>query len=528
MKTVLFGLDGATYTVLDHLVAEGAMLNLGAMYKRGARAVLGSTPLPLTPLAWTTLATGRGAGHHGISDWIRCKVGEEGTFIHLFNSRDNHCETIWKRVSDSGKRVTVLNYFGLAPPRPINGHSMPGFTSGRHLRRSSYPADLFKRLEAVDGFDVKVLGMDFDIETQGLQEMEHDAWFDWIEHQIQRDAIWLHVLEYLMANEPSDLTAIVLDGVDKLQHLAYRFLDPALVPKEPTAWEEKVISLCHKYFHMVDEALGRVQTLVGSWGRLFVVSDHGFTGTQEIVYINRWLHDEGLLTWRGEVPEDQAEACQTDRPAQDANLVDLGASKAFALTPSSNGIFINVPEDEYASFRDDLIARLQQLTGPDGGKIIIDIKRRDEWFPGPFMEQFPDLTLTLRDYGFISVLNGRAAVVPRSVPNGTHHPEGILIASGPGIKSGQSVGASNLLDIAPLLTHSLGMEIPADYEGQVPTDLYEPDYLTSDPPRLVAVNDAKTATASDDAPVATNGDGDLDEEDEAIILARLKSLGYIE
>jgi len=528
MKTVLFGLDGATYTVLDHLVAQGVMPNLGALLKRGARSVLGSTPLPLTPLAWTTLATGRGAGHHGISDWIRCQVGEEGTFIHLFNSRDNHCETIWKRVSDSGKRVTVLNYFGLAPPQPINGHTMPGFTSGRHLRRSSYPADLFKRLEAVDGFDVKVLGMDFDVETQGLQEMEQDAWFDWIRHQIERDTVWLHVLEHLMANEPSDLTAIVLDGVDKLQHLAYRFLDPALIPAEPTAWEQQVIALCHDYFRMVDNALGRIQKLVGDWGRLFVVSDHGFTGTQEIVYINRWLHDEGLLTWRGDAPEDQDEACQTDRPANDANLVDLKASKAFALTPSSNGIFFNVPENEYASFRDDLTARLQQLTGSDGGQIIIEVKRRDEWFPGPFMEQFPDLTLTLRDHGFISVLNGRAAVVPRSVPNGTHHPEGILIASGPGIKSGQRAEACNLLDIAPLLTHSLGMEIPADYEGQVPRDLYEPDYLASDPPRVALANDTKATTAPDDAPAATDGSGELDEEDEAIILARLKSLGYIE
>lgn len=528
MKTVLFGLDGATYTVLDHLVAQGVMPNLGEMLKSGARSDLGSTPLPLTPLAWTTLATGRGAGYHGITDWIRCQVGEKGTFIHLFNSRDNHCETIWKRVSDSGKRVTVLNYFGLAPPEPINGHTMPGFTSGRHLRRSSYPSDLFKQLESVEGFDVKVLGMDFDVETQGLQEMEHDAWFDWIRHQIERDTVWLHVLEHLMATEPSDLTAIVLDGVDKLQHLAYRFLDPALIPAEPTEWEQKVIELCHDYFRMVDDSLGRIRKLVGSWGRLFVVSDHGFTGTQEIVYINRWLHDEGLLTWRGEVPEDQAEACQTDRPAQDANLVDLSASKAFALTPSSNGIHINVPESEYEAFRDDLIARLQELTGPDGGQVITEVKRRDQWFPGPFMEQFPDLTLTLRDHGFISVLNGRAAVVPRSVPNGTHHPNGILVASGPGIKGGQSVESCNLLDIAPLLTHSLGMEIPADYEGHVPTDLYEADYLASDPPRVAAATEGTTPVESEAVPTAADDGGDLDEEDEAIILARLKSLGYIE
>ena len=144
------------------------------------------------------------------------------------------------------------------------------------------------------------------------------------------------------------------------------------------------------------------------------------------------------------------------------------------------------------------------------------------------MEQFPDLTLTLRDHGFISVLNGRAAVVPRSVPNGTHHPNGILVASGPGIKAGQSVESCNLLDIAPLLTHSLGMEIPADYEGHVPTDLYEADYLASDPPRVAAAAEGAAPVESEAVPAAADDGGDLDEEDEAIILARLKSLGYIE
>ncbi|MBX7165579.1 MAG: alkaline phosphatase family protein [Pirellulales bacterium] len=525
MKTVLLGLDGATFTILDHLVATGVMPHLGEMYRRGARALLGSTPLPLTPQAWTTMATGRNPGHHGIADWIRCEQGASGTYCHLNNARDNHCETLWSYASRQGKRVTVLNYFGLAPPSPINGHTMPGFTSGRHLRRSSYPADLFARLEGVSGFDVKVLGMDFDVEMQGLQEMDHENWARWIDHQIARDRVWMSVMEHLMRTEPSDLTAMVLDGTDKLQHLAYRFLDPALRPAQPTPWEQQVTERCQAYYRQVDDFLGRLAELVGAWGRLFIVSDHGFTGTQEIVYINRWLCDQGLLHWRGEVPEDQAEACQTDRPAQDANLVDLERSRAYALTPSSNGVFLNVPPSEYVAFRDDLIDKLLALRGPDGGQVITEVKKREDWFAGPYINHFPDLTLTLRDHGFVSVLNGRAPVVPRSVPNGTHHPDGILVATGTGVQAGVDAGKYYLLDIAPLLAHSLGLEIPADYEGELPERIYDPAYLASDRPRQ-----AQAAAEPAPASVASGGDaaGELDAEDEAIIMARLKSLGYIE
>src|SRR5271165_7161134 len=169
MKTFLFGLDGATYTVLDHLVAEGLMPHLAEVYRRGVRAPLLSTPTPITPQAWTSLATGRGAGHHGIHDFIRPEVGPRGLFWRVNDARDNHCETVWKYASRHGQRVTVLNYFGTAPPEPVNGHVMPGFVSGRHLRRSCHPADLFRRLEGVPECDPRVLGLDLNVEQQALQ-----------------------------------------------------------------------------------------------------------------------------------------------------------------------------------------------------------------------------------------------------------------------------------------------------------------------------------------------------------------------
>ena len=44
----------------------GLMPNLADVCRRGCRAVLESTPIPITPMAWTTLATGRSAGYHGL------------------------------------------------------------------------------------------------------------------------------------------------------------------------------------------------------------------------------------------------------------------------------------------------------------------------------------------------------------------------------------------------------------------------------------------------------------------------------
>ncbi len=278
------------------------MPNLAAFQDEGCKGTLLSTPHPLTPQAWTTLATGRSAGHHGIHDFLRPETKAGGVFWRVNDARDIHCQTIWQHASRQGKRVTVLNYYGTSPPLPIQGHSIPAFVTGRHLRRSSYPADILGRLQGLEGFDVNIIGLDADKEVEALQDMEPDRWCGWIEHHIRRERAWFAALEHLMMHEPSDLTAIVFDGVDRIQHLAFRFLDPALIPQDPTPWEAEVIALCRAYFRQIDDFLGRTVRILGDSGRVFIASDHGFTASRDIVYINKWLAEQGWLHWRAARP----------------------------------------------------------------------------------------------------------------------------------------------------------------------------------------------------------------------------------
>ena len=71
VRTVLIGIDGATYDLIEPLVEEGVMPEFGALMARGARAKLTSTLHPLTPPAWATIMTGRMPGNHGVFDFIR-------------------------------------------------------------------------------------------------------------------------------------------------------------------------------------------------------------------------------------------------------------------------------------------------------------------------------------------------------------------------------------------------------------------------------------------------------------------------
>src|SRR4051794_33011232 len=105
---VLIGLDGATFTVLDPLAADGTMPFLSAFMKGGARGVLHSTPHPLTPAAWTTVMTGRSPGNHGVHDFVRVSQDADGVPSYtLVTAADVEVDTIWTIAAGQGCRVAT-------------------------------------------------------------------------------------------------------------------------------------------------------------------------------------------------------------------------------------------------------------------------------------------------------------------------------------------------------------------------------------------------------------------------------------
>ena len=101
VSTLLIGLDGATYDILNQLIAEGVMPNLGEIIEGGSRGILRSTIHPLTPPAWATLMTGRTPGNHGVFDFIQVSREAGKPTYTLATSADLKVPTIWQIVRSS-------------------------------------------------------------------------------------------------------------------------------------------------------------------------------------------------------------------------------------------------------------------------------------------------------------------------------------------------------------------------------------------------------------------------------------------
>ncbi|MBV9503590.1 MAG: alkaline phosphatase family protein, partial [Acidobacteriia bacterium] len=299
-QVILFGLDGATFTVLDDLMARGIMPHLARFQSEGARGHLMSTVPPLTPLAWSSLVTGRTPGQHGVLGFMQY-ANPNSTSVELVSSRQFTAETIWSIVNRQGRRAGALNFVAHQPAPKIEGWVIPGWVSWRWMKRLSHPPSVIDQLKRdLEGFDVKKLAIDFEEERKSVVGAPMDDYKSWIGLHIERERQWFQVLNHLMAEDPADLVGVVFDGVDKLQHLLWYYLDPRLEPEHPEPEYLRIREMAWDYFRTVDDILGETLRLYGDSAAILICSDHGFTATREIVYINSWLEQMGYLAWKPE------------------------------------------------------------------------------------------------------------------------------------------------------------------------------------------------------------------------------------
>jgi len=534
-RVVIFGLDGATFTVLDDLMRRGIMPHLADFLASGVRGRLMSTVPPLTPPAWTTLFTGRSPGHHGVTNFLQFE-SEASKYIRVVTSRDVRCPTMLTLASQAGLRAGALNLIAHNPAPKLNGYVVPGWVTWRWIRQNSHPEGFLERMrERLPELDIKDLGMDFNEERKAIQGATLADYEPWIDLHIRRERQWFGILRHQMQHDPCAIEAIVFDGVDKLQHLCWPYLDPALVPADPSEAFLRIRKKCWDYFRQIDGVLKETITLAGPHAHILVVSDHGFCGSNEVLYINNWLEREGYLTWSENTVAQSEESAELGR-ARPYHLTffDMPRTKAYAVLASTNGINIQVkgvkgPDgiepSEYESFRAELIdALLTRCADPDtGDPIVRRVWTREEAFAGPSMKLASDLTLELRDYGFFSVLRGGGILKKRPVVMGTHHPQGVLGVCGPGVRRGVELDALNLLDIAPTALYLLGLSIPGELEGRVGEEIFTGEFL-----RSRKATHGGAVAPGDDVPCAATTPAYQDAEEEEQIMMRLRALGYLE
>ncbi len=529
-KTVLIGLDGATFDVLDPLMASGVMPFLKDLVARGVRAQLRSVMPPLTPPAWCSLITGKRPGRHGVFDFFQREEADR-PYLKLTTSNDIRADTVWSLASAAGRKVLALNYPVTFPAPAINGCVVPGgWMPWKQFRLGCYPAGLFDELKTLPSFDPREMAIDVALEEKAVEGCDPAEYLDWVALHRRREQRWCEVARFLMDREQPDLVTIVFDGVDKLQHLCWRFIDRECRSAAPEPWELDVQAACDSYFRQLDGIVAELVDLAGADATVILASDHGFGPAQKVFYLNGWLEQHGYLARKNGAHGERGDGVGFSQIAQHLQQLDWDRTRAYAATPSGQGITLVRPGNgaapgprAYQELRDRICDELRSARDPTTGEpIVAEVWTREEAFSGPYGDLAPDISIIPARGAVVSILPSDALVKERPAILGSHRWEGVFMAAGPALRSRADLGELSIVDVAPLLLYSLGLPIPGDLDGRLSADAFKDGELRERAPQFASM----AAPAEQPEPVAEHLS--LDPESEAIIVERLKALGYVE
>ncbi|MGH2698278.1 MAG: alkaline phosphatase family protein, partial [Actinomycetota bacterium] len=150
-RSVVIGLDGVAWRVLEPLIDNGQMPRLASLREQGAWGVLASTVPTYTPPAWTSAITGVNPGRHGIYGFIEGHAQYERR--ELVHSGRIESPTIWEMARAQGLRAGIYNVPLTYPPQALDGWMVSGMMTpgwGEQQRGFAYwdkgSADLETRI----------------------------------------------------------------------------------------------------------------------------------------------------------------------------------------------------------------------------------------------------------------------------------------------------------------------------------------------------------------------------------------------
>ena len=119
-RVVLIGLDGADWDLIDPMIERSELPHFAALKRDGAWGRMRSNVPTLSPLLWTTIATGKSPDRHGINDFL---VADPRTGQRVpINSTFRRVKALWSILAEAGMASDVIAWWATWPADPIPGH----------------------------------------------------------------------------------------------------------------------------------------------------------------------------------------------------------------------------------------------------------------------------------------------------------------------------------------------------------------------------------------------------------------------
>jgi predicted AlkP superfamily phosphohydrolase/phosphomutase len=463
----MVGIDGASWTQIDHFIKIGKMPNLEKIIQNGVRATLNSH-FPFTSnSSWLSILTGTNSGKHG--------VPELGTKF------SNELPILWEFLSKNSKKAIIVNDLSTYPPLNLDGIMISGGGSTpSNSKKFVYPDEINNEINSICENYIPTIPEEY---HKFMKELNFEGAFAVME---KYDKDVANIFFHLTKNHQWELACFMLENPDVLHH---------------NFWDKEKFLM--KFYSWFDQIIGQIKKMIDDSGAdLIIISDHGGGGVDKHFLPNTWLQHMGLVKFSQHdiVTKSLTKTkCTRDKLRSDleklhlrsifskitpkilkekiplhedeVNFIDENKDKAFSKTYGTISINENDPIKR-KELIDKIISGLLSLKD-ENKQIVLEAHKREEIFNGPFVERSSEIQFLLNEgYRWSPYLRDTSYLIPNNeygdeVRVGDHRPEGILVAYGSNMKKGERLTKKIMLwDICPTIMHMFEVPIPSYMDGK--------------------------------------------------------------
>jgi predicted AlkP superfamily phosphohydrolase/phosphomutase len=288
-RAVLLGIDGASLDVIARAVADGRLPNFGRLLDQGASMHL-ATLRPTQPgPVWTAIATGKlpwrngvrsAATYQGFLGGRHADLLPDFCFAHALVSFGLLRETIqtsaaleasplWTLLGHGGLSSTIVRWPMTFPAAPMSGtvvtdeyHRASAFRLALAEPGLTYPTALAGELAGLAPPQAAMSRADAPEADPGGTPLALDR-------------LYMSVADAVTAQNPTDLVAVRLEGLDTVGHYYLRYAMPQEFGDVSEDERARYGRVMDRYYEYLDTEVGRLLAGLGPDDLLLVVSPFG-------------------------------------------------------------------------------------------------------------------------------------------------------------------------------------------------------------------------------------------------------------
>lgn len=284
-KLLLIGWDAADWKFINPLMDAGLMPSLQGLVENGVMGNLATLDPPLSPMLWTSIATGKTADQHGILGFT--EPDPETGKARPVSCTSRKVKAIWNILTHEGYKTHLVGWWPSYPAEPINGicvsnhfaeATTPLYTDNWNLAPSHvHPIEHYDTLRKLRLHPNELTWAHLlPFLPNGIDKTkENPKLLNTIAILLAQCSTYHAVTTWILENQDWDFCGLYMDTIDKAAHEFMKFHPPYqahLDEAEFLTYKDVMIG----FYRYHDMMLERLLELAGQDAHIMLVSDHGF------------------------------------------------------------------------------------------------------------------------------------------------------------------------------------------------------------------------------------------------------------